>query len=49
MKVEYKIAATDNPASAEQLEKEFGEDGWMLQAILYWDGVLHYHFIRAKE
>lgn len=48
MKVEYKVAVIDNPVGSEQLNREFGEEGWMLQTILYWDGVLYHYFIRVK-
>lgn len=47
--IEYKILMTDNPAPEDQLEKEFGKDGWILQVILYWEGNLYYHFIRPKK
>lgn len=46
--IEYKIMMTLHPAPAEQLEKEFGKDGWILQVILYWEGNLYYHFVRHK-
>lgn len=44
--VEYKVLEAKNPAPAEQLEKDFGKDGWILQVIIPWNGGLLYYFVR---
>ena len=47
MKYEYKLMATDTPtASEDQLNNDFGAEGWLLQQIYEFNGSWYYVFAR---
>ena len=48
MKWEYKIARSEAPVSAKQLNEEFGEEGWELVDIVVSPDDYFYHYFKRE-